>query len=320
MAINSGQLTGLLIDGGMSVTAARQIANAIANGFTPNRSSAQDTVDTTPRTAMRLIDGDSRKYLFGNLDYADEKPYRDALAANPGQYVSDLKDHPYKDSQPAAQVSSLQTPTVSGGSYVDVTQATQDNTNVNTVSLRVQNLGGTHLRINQATNTVEAVPLVFKSPQSVVNATVSEAADSTTVTLLGGDLFSRPTFACRAYVSFSGSKDSTGAASTHNASSLNAADTDRLIRGSGNVARVLRQTTRTVVGSTNFDNWSYRIFFNTPMLSANYVVTVTAFVETVTITARAVQGQTATYCDVFLTNAAQSVCTEADFIHVAVFE
>lgn len=301
MAINSGQLTGLLIDGGMSVTAARQIANAIANGFTPNRSSAQDTVDTTPRTAMRLIDGDSRKYLFGNLDYADEKPYRDALAANPGQYVSDLKDHPYKDSQPAAQVSSLQTPTVAGGSYVEVTQATQDNTSVNTVSLRVQNLGGTHLRINQATNTVEAVPLVFKSPQSLVNATVSEAADSTNVTLLaGGDLFSRPAFVCRAWAYFSGTKNTAGA--------NDASATARFIRGSGNVSSIIKASTGL-----------YSVVFQTPMLTNNYTVLVTTALDAPLYFGRTGSGNLTVQASVVVHNAAGTV-VDGDFLHVAVFE
>jgi hypothetical protein len=302
MAINSGQLTGLLVDGGMSVTAARQIANAIANGFTPNRTSAQDTVDTTPRTAMRLIDGDSRKYLFGNLDYADEKPYRDALAANPGQYVSDLKDHPYKDSQPAAQISSLQTPTVAGGNYVDVTQATQENTSVNTVSLRVQNLGGTHLRINQATNTVEAVPLVFKSPQGIVTASVAEGADSTTVNLLGGELFSRPAFVCRAWAYFSGTRNTLG--------NVDPALTNRLIRGSGNVSSILKAGTGL-----------YSVVFQTPMLTNNYTVLVTTTFDTLPIyVGRTGSGNVTTQCSVVVNNITDSVPRDGDFVHVAVFE
>jgi len=308
MAISSGQLARLLIDGGMSASSAKQIANAIANGFTPNQTNSQDTVDSTPRTAMRLIDSDSRKYLFSNLDYADEKPYRDALAANPGQYVSDLKDHPYKDSQPAAQISSLQTPTVAGGSYVDVTQATQDSTSVNTVSLRVQNLGGTHLRINQATNTVEAVPLVFKSPQSIVNATVTESADATTVTLLGGDLFSRPAFVCRAFVCFSAKKSAAGVDDyTAPASNL----TNRLIRTSGNVSNVQRVASGV-----------YQVFFTTPMLTSTYVVVMTPSAETVVMSVRAVTGQHTTgSCQVYLTNATQTaVENNSDFVHVAVFE
>jgi hypothetical protein len=60
-------------------------------------------------------------------------------------------------------------------------------------------------------------------------------------------------FSCRAWVNFDGTKDTTGAAST--------ANTNRLIRGSGNVASVLRNGTG-----------DYTITFTTAMTDANYAV------------------------------------------------
>jgi hypothetical protein len=65
---------------------------------------------------------------------------------------------------------------------------------------------------------------------------------------------SPPIFACRAWVNFDGTKDTTGAAST--------ANTNRLIRASGNVASVLRN------GAGN-----YTVTFTTAMPDANYVIT-----------------------------------------------
>jgi len=58
-------------------------------------------------------------------------------------------------------------------------------------------------------------------------------------------------FSCRAWVSFDGTKDTTGAVSTSN--------TNRLIRGSGNVASVLRNAAG-----------DYTITFTTAMTDANY--------------------------------------------------
>jgi hypothetical protein len=60
-----------------------------------------------------------------------------------------------------------------------------------------------------------------------------------------------PLFGCRAWVNFDGTKDTTGAAST--------ANTNRLIRGSGNVTSVLRNS----VGN-------YTVTFTTAMPDANY--------------------------------------------------
>ena len=62
-----------------------------------------------------------------------------------------------------------------------------------------------------------------------------------------------PVFGCRAWVNFDGTKDTTGANST--------ANTNRLIRASGNVASVLRNSTG-----------NYTVTFTTAMPDANYTV------------------------------------------------
>ena len=68
---------------------------------------------------------------------------------------------------------------------------------------------------------------------------------------------SPPIYACRAWVNFDGTKDTTGAAST--------ANTNRQIRASGNVASVLRN-----------GQGDYTITFTTAMPDANYAVTLTS--------------------------------------------
>jgi hypothetical protein len=69
----------------------------------------------------------------------------------------------------------------------------------------------------------------------------------------GAQSGSAPIFGCRAWVNFDGTKDTTGTVST--------ANTNRLIRASGNVASVLRNATG-----------NYTVTFTTAMPDANYAV------------------------------------------------
>ncbi len=85
---------------------------------------------------------------------------------------------------------------------------------------------------------------------SLTNGSVTAAK------LSGGQTGSAPAYACRAWVNFDGTRDSTGAAST--------ANTNRFIRSSGNVASVLRNGTG-----------DYTVTFTTPMSDANYSVALT---------------------------------------------
>ena len=62
-----------------------------------------------------------------------------------------------------------------------------------------------------------------------------------------------PSFACRAWVNFDGTRDSTGASNTNN--------TNRFIRGSGNVSSVLRNGTG-----------DYTVNFTTAMPDVNYSI------------------------------------------------
>jgi hypothetical protein len=78
-----------------------------------------------------------------------------------------------------------------------------------------------------------------------------QAGSITAADLDGAQTGSAPIYGCRAWVNFDGTKDTTGATST--------ANTNRLIRGSGNVTSVLRNGTG-----------DYTITFTTAMPDANY--------------------------------------------------
>jgi hypothetical protein len=84
-------------------------------------------------------------------------------------------------------------------------------------------------------------------------ALVGNAATATALSTATG---TAPSYGVRAWVNFDGTKDTSGAAS--------AANTNRLIRGSGNVTNVLRNGTG-----------DYSIFFTTAMIDANYATSYT---------------------------------------------
>jgi hypothetical protein len=83
------------------------------------------------------------------------------------------------------------------------------------------------------------------------NLTGNVTGNATTATALSTASGSAPSYACRAWVNFDGTRDSSGAVST--------ANTNRFIRASGNVTSVLRNA----IGD-------YTITFTTAMSDANY--------------------------------------------------
>jgi len=83
------------------------------------------------------------------------------------------------------------------------------------------------------------------------NLTGNVTGNATTATALSTASGSAPSYACRAWVNFDGTRDTTGAVST--------ANTNRFIRASGNVTSVLRNGTG-----------DYTVTFTTAMSDANY--------------------------------------------------
>ena len=103
------------------------------------------------------------------------------------------------------------------------------------------------------------------------------ATTATTATKLSTATGSAPSYACRAWVNFDGTRDTTGAAST--------ANTNRLIRASGNVTSVLRTSTG-----------SYTITMTTPMSDANYCVTAVTDARSTTTTTTFTSSQFSINC------------------------
>lgn len=183
MAANSGQLVQALIGGGVSPAAARVIANALANSNTPQFSSSRDLSDQTPAEQLRLITPDTRRYQLTNLDYSREQPYQSSLESYPGRYTQETSDHPYKDSQPVLPAPPLSAPRIIGGSYTEISDATVDGAQQTRIGLKIAKNTGSHLRANQATNSLDAVSIEISAPQGLVTAEVIEEADKTTIQL-----------------------------------------------------------------------------------------------------------------------------------------
>lgn len=159
MAINAGSLAAQLIDGGLSPTAAKTIANAIANASSPQFSEGGDTADVTPTDKLRLISADTRRYELSNLDYSPAEPFNERLAGLKGLYANPDTDHPYKDAQPRVTAPPLSAPAVRGSDYIAIDTGEEQNATVHTVRLKLQKQNGQHLRINSATSNLDAVPI-----------------------------------------------------------------------------------------------------------------------------------------------------------------
>jgi hypothetical protein len=128
----------------------------------------------------------------------------------------------------------------------EVTTAKIADANVTTAKIADANVTAAKL----STSAVETAKI---ADDAVTNDKLSLAANAGEIKKALNADNSPPIFACRAWVNFDGTKDTTGATST--------ANTNRQIRASGNVTSVLRNGTG-----------DYTITFTTAMPDANYAV------------------------------------------------
>lgn len=173
-------LEGSLVKGGISPAAAKIISNAIANLSSSQVALGRRYGDATPVEQLRLVDGDTRKYVLTNLDHQASK----AKGRRTAQYQARDTSHPYEDSQPATAQPTITTPSVTAGSYVSVSPETKDSVSQAQVGLNVKDRGGQHARLNPATGAVEAVPFLIENDQEqFIEAKFEERADGTVLKL-----------------------------------------------------------------------------------------------------------------------------------------
>lgn len=173
-----------LVRGGISPAAAKLLANAIGNTASSRVDIGRRYGDATPAASMRMIDGDSRKYIFDNLDQPRDGSFRRSQRGPSGKYTPRDTSHTYAESQPASASPTLTVPSVSEGDYIAAKHAATDSVSQSQVGLKVVQKGGTHARLNPATKAVEAVPFLIENDQEqFIDASFEERPDGTVLKL-----------------------------------------------------------------------------------------------------------------------------------------
>lgn len=156
---NSPDIADALVTAGLPATAARIIANALANLNTPQRGIGQSFADATPTENLRLITKEDRLYQFTNLDHPSDSPFRQAVQDSPGSFDPAGPDHPYTDAQPLSPNPTLTRPIVVQGDYITVESNIAESSSQSVVSLRTTLDTGVHLRFNKGLKAIEGVAL-----------------------------------------------------------------------------------------------------------------------------------------------------------------
>lgn len=161
-----------LVDGGLAPALAKVIAGAIDNAATPKYARGRAFSDATPATELRMVSADYRRNVLTNLDHPGRK--------SSDKYGPKSGDHPYKGSQPATSSGTISTPAVVAGDFLSVDTAPKDSVAQATISLNVRSYGGSHVRLDGATNTVQAVPFSVRVAQEqFMEARFEERPDGT---------------------------------------------------------------------------------------------------------------------------------------------
>lgn len=154
-----------LVNGGLAPAAAKILANAIANLATSRTDIGRRYGDATPTEQLRMIDGDTRRYVLDNLDQPRDGGFRRSSRSPSGRYSPRDTSHTYSNSQPASASPTLSVPSVSEGDYLSATHAAKDSVSQSKVGLKVVQKGGNHARLNPATKAVESIPFLVETDQ-----------------------------------------------------------------------------------------------------------------------------------------------------------
>lgn len=173
-----------LVAGGITPAAAKIIANAIANLATSQVALGRQYGDATPTRQLRMIDGDTRRYVFTNLDQPADAEFAKALTQRGDLYSPRAAKHTYRDSQPATAKPTLTAASVAEGDYIASRPTTKDEVSQSQVGLDISDRGGQHARLNPATGQVEAVPFLIENDQEqFIEAKFEERPEGTVLKL-----------------------------------------------------------------------------------------------------------------------------------------
>lgn len=122
--------------------------------------------------------------------------------------------------------------------------------------VKTNSIDDTHLKSN-AVGTSELSAQAVTTAKIALSAVTTQTIANSAITaekMSGGQTGSAPVYGCRAWVHFSGTRDTTGAVAINT--------NDRLIRGSGNIYRVQRLTTG-----------QYVLYFTMSMPTSSFTIT-----------------------------------------------
>lgn len=164
---NSTNVFNALVTGGISAPSAIEISNALTNKNAPQTASAAAYSDATNRKTLRLITANARRYDLTNLDFRHEQLYQASSVQKDRTLSAPPVDHPYKDSQPQLVNSPLSASPIAVGPYLKSTDTVTSSAVQSTVSLKFGITGGEILRLNKASQSIDAVPIMVTNTTNI---------------------------------------------------------------------------------------------------------------------------------------------------------
>lgn len=173
-----------LVQGGVAPAAAKIISNAIANLASSQLAIGRKYGDATPSQQLRMVDGDTRRYVLTNLDQPADPQFARSLTQRGDKYTPAVARHSYRGSQPATAQPTMTAQAVADGDFIAVQAQTKDEVAQSKVGLNVVQKGGQHARLNPATKEVESVPFLVENDQEqFIEAKFEERPEGTVLKL-----------------------------------------------------------------------------------------------------------------------------------------
>ena len=164
---NNTNVFNALVTGGISAPSAIEISNALTNKNTAQTASAAAYSDATNKKTLRLITANARRYDLTNLDFRHEQVYQGSKTQIERLFTAPVVDHPYKDSQPQLINSPLSASPIAVGPYLKSTDTVTSSAVQSTVSLKFGITGGEILRLNKASQSIDAVPIMVTNTTNI---------------------------------------------------------------------------------------------------------------------------------------------------------
>jgi hypothetical protein len=183
MSSNWADLEGSLAASGLPASAAKLIANALANLDSPRTTTGENRMDSTPSQALRMIDSDSRRYRFTNLDQRSNAVSRRAARNRDTNFLLNAFQHPYDNTQPIKGGESITKDRVEAGKFVSVSKTVDDGTVSYEVGLEVQG-SGQFVGINQTRDVLRTLDFsVTSGDPTTIKAVPSKQENSTNIAI-----------------------------------------------------------------------------------------------------------------------------------------